>query len=246
MDKFIFATKDQMGAAAAQAGSAVIKSAIESKGYANIIIATGASQFEMLSNLVKTDGVDWSRVAMFHLDEYIGLSIQHPASFRKYLKERFIDPIGNLKQVCLVNGEAADPAEECKRLEAIIKDNDIDVAFVGIGENGHLAFNDPPADFDTEDAYIVVDLDEKCRKQQLGEGWFASLDEVPTKAISMGIKQIMKSGSIIVTVPDERKVQAVKSSLEGEVSNMCPASILQLHPNCKIFLDAPAASLLGK
>lgn len=244
MDKFVFATKDQMGKAAAEAGAGVIKKAIESKDYANIIVATGASQFEMLSNLVKFEDIDWSKVKMFHLDEYIGLSIEHPASFRKYLKERFVNPIGNLKQVNLVNGEANDPEEECKRLGEIISENEIDVAFVGIGENGHLAFNDPPADFETENAYLVVDLDEKCRMQQLGEGWFGSIDEVPTKAISMGIKQILKSGCIIVTVPDERKAEAVKGSVEGEVSNFCPASILQTHPNCKIFLDEAAASLL--
>jgi glucosamine-6-phosphate deaminase len=227
MEKFIYKTKEQMGAAAAAQATEAIKNAIESKGEASIILATGTSQFETL------------------LDEYIGLTADHPASFRKFLKERFVDNVPDLKAVHFVNGDAANPEKECQRLGGIIATHPIDVALIGIGENGHLAFNDPPADFETEEPYIIVELDERCRAQQLGEGWFATLEQVPRRAISMSIRQIMKSACLIVSVPEKRKAEAVKNALEGQVLPMCPASILQKHKNCKIFLDADAASLLS-
>jgi glucosamine-6-phosphate deaminase len=245
MEKFIYKTKQQMGIAAAAAAAELIKRAIETRDQANIILATGASQFKILKNLVATDGIDWSKVTMFHLDEYIGLGPDHPAGFRKYLKQRFVDKVGNLKAAHFVNGDADDLQAECRRLAQIITDHTIDVALVGIGENGHLAFNDPPADFDTEAPYIIVNLDQKCRNQQLGEGWFKTLDEVPSRAISMSIRQILKSKCIIASVPDQRKAEAVKNALEGPVTSMCPSSILQEHPNCKIFLDNQSASLLS-
>jgi glucosamine-6-phosphate deaminase len=181
---------------------------------------------------------------MFHLDEYIGLPITHPASFRKYLMERFVSKVPSLSVAHLINGET-NPKEECEHLGKIISENIIDVALVGIGENGHLAFNDPPADFETKEPYIIVKLDEACRKQQLGEGWFNSLDDVPRQAISMSIKQILKSKSIICSVPDQRKALAVKNSLENPVSNLFPATVLQLHSNCAFFLDTSSASLLS-
>ena len=167
MDKGVFSTKTEMGAAAASTTAEAIRQAIESKGQANVILATGASQFEMLEHLTATEGIDWSKVVMFHLDEYIGLGIDHPASFRKYLKERFVDKVGPLKTAYLVNGDDPDPAAECQRLGRTIADHPIDVACIGIGENGHLAFNDPPADFRTTDPYLVVELDEACRRQDL-------------------------------------------------------------------------------
>ncbi len=245
MERYVFADKQMMGAAAAGGAAEEIKAAIANKGQANIILATGASQFEVLKNLVAAEGIDWSKVVMFHLDEYIGIGKEHPASFRKYLQERFADQVSGLKAVHFVDGDAEDPQAECDRLGGIIAGHPIDVALVGIGENGHLAFNDPPADFETEDAYIVVDLDEKCRRQQLGEGWFATLDDVPARAISMSIGQIMKSRRIICSVPDKRKAEAVKGAVEGQVSNMCPSSILREHDNCTLYLDEPAASLLA-
>ena len=244
METLIFRTKQELGKAAAKAAADAIKKAIAEKGAANIILATGASQFETLDNLVAAKGIEWSKVTMFHLDEYIGLSTDHPASFRKYLKERFIDKLPPLKDVYLVNGNADDPLAECQRLGEIIAGHPIDVALVGIGENGHLAFNDPPADFETDAPYIIVTLDEACRKQQLGEGWFKKLRDVPEQAISMSIKQILKSRAIIASVPDSRKARAVKAALQGKVTNMCPASILRRHPNCKMFLDTQSASLL--
>ncbi|NOY78657.1 MAG: glucosamine-6-phosphate deaminase [Calditrichaeota bacterium] len=241
MDVLIFDSKEEMGKEAAQKGADFIRDAIAEKGEANIILATGASQFEMLSFLVQED-VDWTRVTAFHLDEYIGLSASHPASFRKYLKERFADKVP-IKKFHYVNGEG-NPEEECKRLGEIISKHPIDVAFVGIGENGHLAFNDPPADFETEEPYIIVNLDDECRRQQLGEGWFASLDDVPRQAISMSIRQILKSKAIICTVPDLRKAEAVKKTLEGPITNRVPASILRQHPQAFLFLDKNSASLL--
>jgi glucosamine-6-phosphate deaminase len=245
MEKFIYKTKAETGSVAAAQAAKAIKSAIKKRGEANIILATGTSQIEMLDNLVATDGIDWHKVTMFHLDEYIGLPANHPASFRKYLKERFVDKLTVLKAVHFVNGDAGDPKQECRRLGTIIAAHSIDVALVGIGENGHLAFNDPPADFQTEQPYIIVELDERCRGQQLGEGWFETLEQVPRRAISMSIRQIMKSKYLIVTVPEKRKAEAVKNALEGPVTNMCPASILQRHKNCKMFMDEDAALLLS-
>jgi len=244
MERFIFKTKQQMGAAAAASAAQVIKQAIKSKKQANIILATGTSQFETLQNLVAADGIDWQKVTMFHLDEYIALPADHPASFRRFLKERFVDKVPGLAAVHFVNGDAKDPLQECRRIGAIIAEHPIDVALLGIGENGHLAFNDPPADFQTEQPYIIVELDEKCRKQQLGEGWFKTLEQVPRRAISMSIRQITKSACLIVSVPEKRKAEAVKNALEGLVTPTCPASILQRHKNCKVFMDEQAASQL--
>ena len=209
---------------------------------ANIIVATGASQFEMLGELVKED-IDWSVVTGFHLDEYIGIDVSHPASFRKYLKERFVDLLP-IKEFNYVDG-SIDAEAECKRLGEIISRHPIDVAFVGIGENGHLAFNDPPADFETEEPYLVVNLDEACRRQQLGEGWFPTFDDVPKQAISMSIKQIMKSEHIICSVPDKRKAEAVKNTVKSKVSPMVPASVMQLHKSTWLYIDKNSSSKLG-
>jgi len=245
MEKFIYETKQEMGAAAADHAGQVITRAIENKGRANIILATGTSQIEMLKNLVTTDGIDWPKVTMFHLDEYIALGPEHPASFRKFLKERFVDKVPGLKALHFVNGDADNPQAECQRVNSVIAEHPIDVAMIGIGENGHLAFNDPPADFEIEEPFIIVNLDERCRKQQLGEGWFDTLEQVPKQAITMSIKQIIKSECLIVTVPDKRKAEAVRNALEEQLTPTCPASILQEHKNCKIFLDTEAASLLS-
>jgi len=239
----VFKTKHSMGKAAAEEAARILLDTIKKKGEATFIAATGASQFEFLENLTNISSIDWSKTTMFHLDEYIGLPETHPASFRKYLKERFINKVhpGN---VHLIKGDAKSPELECERLDKIIKQKEIDVAFVGIGENGHLAFNDPPADFDTEKPYLVVELD-ACRKQQLGEGWFKSFDEVPKRAISMSINQIMKSKNIICTVPDMRKAQAVKDCFgDQNISREYPASILKNHENVFLFLDKDSAKLL--
>ena len=234
----------EMGKLAGTKTAEIIRTCIAKKGIANIILATGTSQFETLSQLILEKNIDWGKVVMFHLDEYIGLPVTHPASFRKYLTERFLAKVPPLKAAHLVNGEN-NPQAECERLGKLIAAHPIDVALVGIGENGHLAFNDPPADFETEQPYLVVTLDDLCVQQQFGEGWFASLDAVPRQAISMSVKQIMKSKTIICSVPDSRKAMAVKNSLENSVSNLFPASILQQHSDCTLYLDKASASLLS-
>ncbi len=241
MEIIISETKQELGKVAAQRGAEIIRKAILDNGKANIIVATGASQFEMLSELVKED-IDWSAVTAFHLDEYIGISEDHPASFRKYLKERFVD-IVSPKEFIYVNG-STDPYEECVRLGKLISKHPVDLAFVGIGENSHLAFNDPPADFETDDAYLVVTLNDECRRQQLGEGWFPTINDVPEQAISMSIKQIMKSKAIICSAPDQRKAKAVYDTLNSEISPECPASVMRNHPEALLFLDAASASMI--
>ena len=240
----VFPDKISLGDAAALEAAAAIRRAVERKGAARIIAATGASQFEFLDALTRAPGVDWKKVEMFHLDEYIGLPIDHPASFRRYLLERLIQKTG-IEKYHLLDGEA-DPAEVCLKIGGLLTSAPIDVAFAGIGENGHLAFNDPPADFATEAPYLIVTLDEACRRQQAGEGWFSGLSEVPQRAISMSVRQILKSEQIICVVPDERKAQAVKVCLEGEISPAAPASILRTHPNAKLFLDPQSARLLSR
>ncbi|MEI6034459.1 MAG: glucosamine-6-phosphate deaminase [Verrucomicrobiae bacterium] len=237
-------TKQESGAAAAALGAKHIRDAIRKNGKANIIVATGASQFEMIEQLVKEPRIDWTRVTAFHLDEYVGTPITHPASFRKYLWERFVSRLPlPLAGFHYINGEG-DAQAECRRVGAIIAKHPIDVCFAGIGENGHLAFNDPPADFKTAAPYLVVGLDEACRKQQMGEGWFKTLKQVPQQAISMSIRQIMKSKVIVCTVPDKRKAQAVSDCLTGAVTPMHPSSILQRHKAAWCFLDEGSASLL--
>jgi len=232
-----------MGSAAAAAGASRLKTVLSEKGSASIIVATGASQFELLESF-RVQDLDWPSIIGFHLDEYIGMPIRHGASFRKYLWERFVSKVSlPMKTFHFLNGEG-DARAECNRVGDLISQTTIDVAFVGIGENGHLAFNDPPADFETTVPYLVVDLDDDCRKQQLGEGWFPDFESVPKQAISMSIQQILKSKTIICTVPDERKAQAVKNALQGPVTPDVPASILQTHPDCHFFLDTAAASLL--
>ncbi|MEO5979540.1 MAG: glucosamine-6-phosphate deaminase [Chryseolinea sp.] len=243
MDIIVNKTAAEMGRVAGLKTAELIKRAIKKKGSTNIILATGTSQFETLKQLIIDKDIDWSKVIMFHLDEYIGISDQHPASFRKYLKERFLAEVKPLAAAHLINGEG-DASKECERLNKLISQHPIDVALVGIGENGHLAFNDPPADFNTTVPYIVVDLDDKCVMQQYGEGWFKTIDEVPRKAISMSIRQIMKSAHIICSVPDQRKAEAVKNCLELPINNMFPASILRDHNHCDIYLDEASASLL--
>ena len=240
----VFNDKKALGEAAAARAAIAIRQAIAERGSARIIAATGASQFEFLEALTRAFDLDWKRVEMFHLDEYAGLSVTHPASFRKYLMERLIQKTG-IQKYHLLDGEA-DPEEAIKAVGLALTAAPVDIAFVGVGENGHLAFNDPPADFETDDSYLLVSLDEACRRQQVGEGWFSSLAEVPRQAISMSIRQIMKSKEIICIVPDARKARAVKDCFEGEISPMAPASILRTHPNTTVYLDTLSAALLSR
>jgi glucosamine-6-phosphate deaminase len=237
-------TKSDLGKRAAADGAACLRTAISAAGQANVIVATGASQFEMLAALVLEPNVDWSKVVFFHLDEYVGMPMSHPASFRKYLKERLVDKLPTPPKAFHYIDAEKEPAAECRHIGAILVQHPIDVAFIGIGENGHLAFNDPPADFETEEPYLVVSLDEACRQQQYGEGWFPTFADVPTKAISMSVRRILKSKRIVCSVPDARKAEAVRNAVQGPVTPAVPASILQTHPNMTLYLDPPAAALL--
>jgi len=236
--------KQELGRRAATVGAEFVRQALAAKGRANVIVATGASQFEMLGELVAAPGIDWTKVTFFHLDEYAGMNDQHPASFRKYLRERLVERLPQSPAAFHYIQAEGDCTAECVRLAKLISDVQIDVAFIGIGENGHLAFNDPPADFSTEQPYLVVKLDDACRQQQFGEGWFPTFDAVPTEAISMSVRQIMKSARIVCSVPDARKAAAVHAAVAGSVSPQLPASILQQHAQCTIFLDEPAAAKL--
>jgi len=239
-------TTAQMARDAARLGAERIREAIAARGQAAVILATGASQFEIVKALTVAPDIDWSKVTAFHLDEYIGLPLSHKASFRRYLKERFVDKVNALKSFVYIDGEANDLDAELKRISDEISRHDIDVGFVGIGENGHLAFNDPPADFQTKTPFIVVSLDQPCREQQFNEGWFSELSQVPIQAISMSIHQILQSKTLICAVPDTRKAEALKNAMQGPVTNMCPASVLQTHAGTHVFTDAASAALLDE
>jgi len=231
-----------MSAAAATHAATSIRNAIDRRGKARIVVATGASQLDFLAALTAESGIDWARVELFHLDEYVGLPESHPASFRRYLRENLLDRT-RIGRYHFLDGEGK-PDEVRARVGRALSEEDVDVLFAGIGENGHLAFNDPPADFETTEPYIVVKLDEACRRQQVGEGWFAHVEDVPGTAISMSIRQMLNAREMLIIVPDTRKAAAVKATLEGKISPAVPASILRTHPNVTLYLDEPAASLL--
>jgi glucosamine-6-phosphate deaminase len=238
----IFENPVELGKTAAAKCAAIINEAIAGKGNARIVLSTGASQFETIKALIASD-IDWSKVEMFHLDEYIGLPESHPASFRKYLKERFLSQV-NIKQAYLVDGED-DPQKVIASLTAEIRKESIDLGVIGIGENAHIAFNDPPADFDTKEAFICVSLDDACKQQQVREGWFATLDDVPRQAISMSVHQIMQCRRIVSCVPYAVKAKAIKDTLENELTNLVPATMLKEHPDITLFLDKDSAALIS-
>jgi len=238
----VFPDKKSLSQAAAKNAADILRKAIQNRGHARIIAATGAAQFDFLEALTQAPGVDWTKVEMFHLDEYIGLPATHPASFRKFLLDRLINKTA-MRRYHLLDGDQ-DPQNVIAEVTAEIRKAPIDIAFVGIGENGHLAFNDPPADFETDEAYIVVELDEACRRQQMGEGWFKTLDDVPRRALSMTVKQVLKAEQIIAIVPEKRKADAVMKCFGGEITPMAPASILRTHKNTVVYLDKDSASLL--
>jgi glucosamine-6-phosphate deaminase len=239
----VFPDKKSLGNAAAAQAATAIRGAIRDQRTARVVAATAASQAEFLDALVRQPDIDWTRVELFHLDEYIGLPVTHPGSFRKMLLELLVRKTG-IKKYHLLDGDA-EAAEVCDRVGQALASAPVDIEFLGIGENGHIAFNDPPADFETEKPYLVVTLDEACRRQQVGEAWFADISQVPKQALSMSVKQILKAKEILAVVPDTRKAQAVKACFEGEVSPMAPASILRRHPNATIYLDENSAALLS-
>jgi glucosamine-6-phosphate deaminase len=240
----IFPEKDSLSRAAANHAANSLRSLLREKTVVRLVAATGASQFEFLDALTSQSDIDWHRLDVFHLDEYVGLPITHPASFRRYLLERLIHKT-KIKRFHALDGER-DPLRVIQDVGRELLASSVDLAFVGIGENGHLAFNDPPADFDTDEPYLVVELDDACRRQQLNEGWFANLDAVPRKAISMSVRQILRAKEIIAVVPDARKAPAVRDCLQGDISPLAPASILRRHPNTSVYLDRASSSLLDQ
>ncbi len=244
MNLTTYENEQQLGKTAAKMAAKAIREAAKNQDKVTILVATGASQFSTLKYLTEQEDVPWEKVEAFHLDEYVGISAEHPASFRKYLNERFVAKAQGLKKMTLVNGEAQDLDKEVDRLNALIAREQIDVCLAGIGENGHLAFNDPPADLTTTQPYIIVELDQGCRQQQCNEGWFDTLEDVPTKAISMSVQQILKSKKIILSVPGSRKAEAVRNTVHEEISPLYPSSIMQTHADCEVLLDKESARLL--
>jgi glucosamine-6-phosphate deaminase len=240
----VFNDRAALGRAAAEQAAAAIRLAIAERDHARIIAATAASQLEFLDALTNTPGIDWRKAEVFHLDEYIGLPVTHPGSFRKMLLEQLVQKKG-IVNYHLLDGDAADPLEVIRRVGKQLASAPVDVAFLGIGENGHIAFNDPPADFEIADPYIIVNLDDACRQQQVGEAWFADITQVPKSAISMSAREILKANEILAVVPGPRKAEAVKACFEGAISPMAPASILRTHPNATVYLDKHSASLLS-
>jgi glucosamine-6-phosphate deaminase len=244
VDVQVFEDKVTLAISAAAFAADCIRRSLVERGETALILATGASQYEFLDALRQVENVDWSKVTAFHLDEYLNISAQHPASFRRYLRERILDllPFG---AVHLLEGDALDPGQECRRYASLLAERTIDLACIGIGENGHLAFNDPPADFDTPDLVHIVTLNEACRRQQVFEGHFAAIDDVPEKALSVSIPAILSVRTISCVVPDLRKARAVRDTLERPISPKRPASSLRRHADCHLYLDVDSASLLS-
>lgn len=240
----LHADAQALGRHAGDEAADLIAAAIRARGAARIVVATGASQFATLDRLVARTDIEWSRVEAFHLDEYIGIPGTHPASFRKYLHDRFVSRVGGLRSFHGVAGDAADPAAECDRLGGLLAAAPVDVLLLGIGENGHLAFNDPPSDMATTAPYHVVELDDGCRRQQFGEGWFPSLDAVPRQAISMSMHRILAADALVASVPDARKAEAVRGSIEGPLTPLVPGSYLRVHNRCSLHIDRDAAARL--
>ncbi|HUK46736.1 MAG TPA: glucosamine-6-phosphate deaminase [Terriglobales bacterium] len=240
----VFADRTLLSKAAAEHAGNAIRRSISEQGHTRVVVASAASQIEFLEALTRTKGIDWSRVEVFHLDEYIGLPMAHPGSFRKMILEQLIYKTG-ITNYHLLDGDADDPAAVARAVGRALASAPVDIAFLGIGENGHIAFNDPPADFETEEPYIIVNLDEACRQQQVGEAWFANISQVPKQAISMSARQILKARELLAVVPDLRKAQAVRATCESEISPQVPASILREHENATVYLDKNSASLLS-
>jgi glucosamine-6-phosphate deaminase len=239
----IYADRRSMSVAAADRAAAVIRQHLDASGRARLVLATAASQLDFLAALAAAPSIDWRAVELFQLDDYLDLPREHPASFRRLLRTHFIEPAG--VGLCHLIQDAGDPDETCATLGRLLEGHPLDLACLGIGENGHLAFNDPPADFETARAYHVVRLDEACRQQQVGEGWFRQFADVPTRAISMSIPGILRAREILAIVPDARKAAAVKATLEGPISPLVPASILRTHETVTLFLDEAAATQLA-
>ncbi len=240
----IYEDRQKMGKAAADEGITFIQQLLKQKEFINIIFAAAPSQNEVLEALKNSPEVDFSRINAFHMDEYIGLPENAPQGFGNFLK-RHLFGLVNFHSVHYINGQAKNYNEECERYALLLKEFPVDICFMGIGENGHIAFNDPAvADFHDSQSMKVVKLDEICRKQQVNDKCFESIENVPTHAFTLTIPSLMNAEKIICTVPAQTKAAAVRRALNEEISETCPASILRTHPNAKLFIDSDAASLL--
>jgi len=244
LNVYVYESRPKMGLAAASVIAAEIRRAIQDRGKAVVILASAPSQNEFLASLTEAPEIDWSRVIAFHLDEYLGMDAQAPQSFRRFLIDRLVDkvPLGEFHGL---RGDAPDGAAEAKRYAELLRQNPPDFAVLGIGENGHLAFIDPPfCDFKDPEPVKVVQLDEICRNQQVNDGAFASLDEVPRDALSLTIPTLMARPKLFAIAPGPAKRQAIKDAVQGPISTTCPASILRTHPNAHLFIDVVAAEYL--
>ena len=240
----IFDRDLDMGARAAADFAAAVRQAVDARGFASVILATGNSQLPFMAALRQRDDIPWDKVLVFHMDEYRGMPETDPASFRRYIREQLTDHV-HPRQFFGLQGDAPDTAAEIRRYTELLKQYPADVCVMGIGENGHLAFNDPPADFETTETVHVVNLDLACRRQQVGEGHFATIDDVPMQALSLTVPALLAAKRVLVVVPERRKAAAVKAALQGPVTPSCPASILQTQPHARLYLDRESSSLLG-
>jgi len=241
---FVYPTMLDTSQAAAREAASILRDALEKRGSARIIVGTGNSQLDMVGALVHEPGLDWARIEVFHMDEYVGMSAEHPASFHLWLKTRLVD-IAHPGKVNFMHGDAADLQQECARYAALLHAAPVDICFIGFGENGHIAFNDPGvADFDDPLPVKRVTMDERCRQQQVGEGHFPNLDAMPKEALTLTCPELFRAEHLICTVPEGRKAEAVKNALTGPVTEACPSSLVRTHPGATVYLDAESASLL--
>jgi glucosamine-6-phosphate deaminase len=241
---YVYPSKLETSEAAAHEAASILRSALAKRGSARIIVGTGNSQLDLIRALVEAPGLDWSRIEVFHMDEYVGMAEEHPASFHRWLKTYLVD-IVHPGKVRYMEGTAPDTAQECERYAALLHSAPIDVCFIGFGENGHIAFNDPGvADFHDPFAVKRVAMDERCRRQQVGEGHFPTIDAMPKEALTLTCPELLRAEHWICTVPDSRKAEAVKNALTGPITEACPSSIVRTHPAAAVYLDADSASLL--
>lgn len=241
----VYLSKSDLGEAAAAVAASILRSAVSTSGRARLIVATGNSQEEVIRALAQAPGIDWPRIEVLHMDEYVGLPASHPASFRRWVETHLVELV-HPGQVHYLEGDAADLVTECGRYASLIRSSPVDLCLLGIGENGHIAFNDPHvADFNDPLVVKRVELDRRCRLQQVGEGHFATLDAVPREALTLTCSALMSSERLVCSVPELRKAEAVRNALEGPVSTVCPGSVVRTHPRARIFLDEESAALLG-
>ncbi|HTB84572.1 MAG TPA: glucosamine-6-phosphate deaminase [Candidatus Sulfotelmatobacter sp.] len=238
----ISSTRAEMGAIAAVAAAEILRSAIQRQGFARIIVASAPSQNELIAGLAMAPGIDWSRVTVFHMDEYVGISESNPASFRNYQQRHLLNQVKPAVFVG-IRGEMSDPEAECARYSVLLAEAPVDLVCMGVGENGHIAFNDPPvADFADPKRVKVVELDDVCRQQQVNDGCFPDFKSVPRQAITLTCSMLMSGRALVCVVPGSRKAAAVAAMLDGKISTACPASILRQHPSATLFLDTDSAS----